>query len=56
MRFFSPLMMFWRTLVAMESVFLRSASLPDVHTHRNGPKPREKMSLEASPLHSSWYS
>ena len=35
-----------KTSVAMASVCLRSSGSPDVQTQRNGPKPKEKMSLE----------
>lgn len=34
-----------RTVAAILSVTTRSCGSPDVHTQRNGPKPKEKMSL-----------
>ena len=34
------------TAVAIASVCLRSSGNPEVHTQRNGPNPKEKMSLK----------
>lgn len=42
----SPWQIHSSTSAAMRSVFFRSSGSPDVHTHRKGPNPSEKMSLE----------
>ena len=39
-------MMPCNTAVAIASVCLRSSGNPEVHTQRNGPNPKEKMSLK----------
>ena len=45
MRSVASVQIFSRTVAAMSSVTARSWGSPEVHTQRNGPKPREKMSL-----------
>jgi len=41
----SPEMMSFRALIAKLSVIFKSSDRPEVQTHRNGPKPKEKISL-----------